>query len=403
MSAERPEDEIHGHVAQGFEPVLAAFRANFADRGDLGAAFSAVVDGQVVVDLWGGFADDQRTRPWTAETVAGIYSGTKGFVATCLTLLLDRGQLDLDAPVAQYWPEFAAAGKDGIAVRHIVSHASAIPGLVTPITLDEAADGQRIAALLAQQAPLAPPATAFWYHAMTFGWLCGELIRRIDGRSVGTFFAQEIAGPLGLDLWIGLPAEVEPRVATLVPAADFGQQKRNADAAGGRDDIAWSIWANPPRFSERPLPANRPSWHAAEIPATNGIASARSLARLYGCLADGGVVAGIPLASAEAIATARRELTSGYDPYLGTTMRFGVGFQCQVEQRLGPPSDAFGHAGTGGSVHGAWPQLGTGFSYVMNLLRDDEPVDARSASLLEALHAVVSAQRGPAPRSARTT
>jgi CubicO group peptidase (beta-lactamase class C family) len=385
---------VHGLVAPGFEPVAAAFAENLQRRGDLGAAFAAVVEGELVVDLWGGFTDAARSRPWESDTVCGVYSGTKGLVATCLALLVQRGQLDLDAPVTTYWPEFAQHGKGDVLVRHLVSHHAALPGLTTPITVTEAQDDVRIAGLLARQPALAPPGTRFWYHAMTFGWLCGELIRRADprGRSVGTFLRDEIALPLGLDLWIGLPEEIEPRVATLVPQDGFGAPGRGV----AQDPVAWSIWANPPRFTQRPLPANTRGWHAAEIPASNAIVSARSLAQLYGALVRGGGAGGgrargigSPLCAATT-ALARTELTRGIDPFLDTEMRFGLGFQLQVDDRFGPPAQAFGHGGTGGSVHGAWPAHRTGFSYVMNLLRGGAMVDERSSALLDALHGVVA-------------
>lgn len=390
---------VHGRVAPGFERVAEQFERNFERRGEVGAAFAATVDGRPVVDLWGGAADSRSGRAWDERTVVGVYSGSKGLVATCLLLLLDRGRLDLDAPVAAYWPQFAAHGKETIRVRHVVSHQAALPGLETAISNDEAGDHERIATLLAAQRPLAPPGTRFWYHALTFGWLCGELIRRVDGRTVGRFFAEEVARPLGLDAWIGLPPSEEPRVAWLERAEGFGAQKRSDAADGGSDPVAWSIWANPPRFGGGTLSANAPAWHAAEIPATNAIGSARALARLYGCLACGGAIDDRRLLDAATIELGRRCLQRGEEPYLQAPMAFGVGFQLQTEQLLlGPPHDAFGHCGTGGSAHGAWPSLRTGFSYAMNQLREVGDGDPRSTSLLEALHEAVSAARAaPAP------
>lgn len=394
---------VHGRVAPGFECVAEQFEQNFARRGEVGAAFAATVDGRPVVDLWGGASDSRSGRAWDEQTVVGVYSGSKGLVATCLLLLLDRGRLDLEAPVAAYWPEFAAHGKETILVRHVVSHQAALPGLETAISNDEAGGHERIAALLAAQRPLAPPGTRFWYHALTFGWLCGELIRRVDGRTVGRFFAEEIAAPLALDAWIGLPASEEPRVARLERADGFGAQTRN-DAADGGDPVAWSIWANPPRFGDGGLSANDPAWHAAEIPATNAIGSARAIARLYGCLACGGAIDGRRLLDATTIERAQRCLVRADEPYLQSPMAFGVGFQLQTEQMLlGPAPDAFGHGGTGGSAHGAWPSLRTGFSYAMNQLREVGDGDPRSTSLLEALHEAVSSAPPAAasPRPAR--
>jgi len=390
---------IDGFVAPGFEPVAEAFARNFAERGELGAAFSAHAGGELVVDLWGGLADRHRDVPWRHDTLVGVFSGTKGLVATCLLLLLERGALELDAPVSRYWPEFAAQGKQDILVRHVVSHRAGLPGLLTPVSVEEATDDVRMAQLLAGQPPLVPPGSKPCYHAMTFGWLCGELIRRVDGRSVGRFLREEIAGPLDLELWIGLPDREEHRVAVLERSDAFAGEHASAVGDRDADPIGWSIWSNPPRFSGGELAANARRWHAAEIPATNGIVAARSLARLYGCLACGGELDGVRLLAPETIAEGRRCLSRGHDPYLDAPVAFGTGFKVQThEMGLGPAADAFGHAGAGGSVHGAWPRLRTGFSYAPNLLLGLGAADPRAAALLSALHTSVAnaGERGAA-------
>ncbi len=308
-----------------------------------------------------------------------------------MLLLVERGLLELERPVADYWREFGAAGKRTITVGHVLAHQAALPGLETAITNDEAGEGERIAALLAAQRPLAPPGTRFWYHALTFGWLCGELVRRVDGRTLGRFLAEEVSGPLALDAWIGLPPALEPRVARLERAPRFGNPRRGGAIDRAKDPVAWSIWANPPRFGDGELPANRPAWHTAEIPASNGIASARALARLYGCLAADGAIDGIRLLRPETIALARRCRQRAEEPFLHTPMAFGAGFQLQTpQQQLGPLADAFGHGGTGGSAHGAWPSLRAGFSYAMNQLREAGDGDPRPAALLAALRAAVA-------------
>jgi len=376
---------VEGFVAPGFEPVAAAFHKNLMARGDTGAAFAAIVGGEPVADLWGGWA--AVGRPWQPDTVAGIFSGSKGLVAACLLLLLDRGRLDLERPIADYWPEFAAQGKEAIRVRHVVSHQAGLPGLLTPVTAAEATNDRRMAALVANQPAICPPGTRLHYHALTFGWLCGELIRRIDGRSVGQLFAEEIARPLGLDAWIGLPAEHDDRVALFRRDPSFGTRRSPVDGAGACQRLPWSIWENPPRFSE-PLPGNTREWRAAEVPASNGIGSARSLARLYACLARGGEIDGIRLLSPETVGLGRRLLARGQEPLLGRPFAFGIGFQLQDEgSPFGPAADGFGHPGAGGSVHGAWPGLRTGFSYVTSMLRDSEMADPRAEALLEALYA----------------
>lgn len=392
----RAVGETNGFVATGFEGVLAAFMRNFESRGEIGAAFAACVGGTPVVDLWAGYADREQGRLWDEDTLVGIFSGTKGLVATCLTLLIDRGLLDLDEPVSSYWPEFAAQGKESVLVRDVVSHQAGLPGLVVPVSIRDATDDVRMAELLAAQRQV-PRAQGPRYHALTFGWLCGELIRRVDGRSVGRLLHEDIARPLGLEIWIGLPDDQESRVAFLERDSGFGE--RVVAAARDSDGVAWSVWSNPPRFGDDGLAANLPIWHAAEIPATSGIVAARSLARLYGCLACGGEIDGERVLSSKALETARQPLAAGVEPDLGISLAFGTGFELQTaDRRLGPPSDAFGHTGAGGSVHGAWPSQGVGFSYAPNLLSDLAGPDPRAEDLLTELHAAVLAIETPGQR-----
>ena len=384
---------ICGIVRPGYERVAAEFQENFRHRGDSsGAAFTAVVQGETVVDLYGGWANGGKSIPWHTDTIVGIFSGTKGFVAICLLLLLERGQLELERPVSAYWPEFAAQGKERTLVKHLVSHQAGLPGLMTAVTPEAATDHVRMAALLATQEPICEPGTQLHYHALTFGWLCGELIRRVDGRSVGQMFAQDVAQRLGLDAWIGLPADQEPRVALLVRGPGFGAPKPGGATT---DRLAWSIWDNPPRFSSDPLPANCRYWRAAEVPASNGVASARAVARLYSCLANGGEIEGVRLLLPQTIASATRCLARGVEPFLKRDMAYGVGFQLQTESALfGKPLIAFGHDGAGGSMHGAWPALKVGFAYVTNTLIETEGRDPRSTALLDTLHDCLAARNG---------
>lgn len=376
-----------GFVLPGFEGVAEEFQRNLLERGDAGAAFAAFVDGNPVVDLWGGLASPEPVRSWRRDTLAGIFSGTKGLVATCLLLLIECGELDLEAPVCEYWPEFAAHGKEGILVRHVVSHQAGLPGLTTPVTPQEATDDIRMAKLLADQPAICPPGTRLYYHAMTFGWLCGELIRRVDGRSVGRLFREEVAEPLGLDAWIGLPAEHDGRVAVLERGSGFGSQQRDQRATRQRDPVAWSIWANPPRFSTDALPANSRRWRGAEIPASNGIATARSMARLYACLARGGELDGVRLLSPGTIRLGSTCLGRAVEPYLEKPVAFGVGFELQTESMpFGPAAVAYGHPGAGGSVHGAWPKSKAAFSYITSSLRESCGTDPRSAALTSQFH-----------------
>jgi CubicO group peptidase (beta-lactamase class C family) len=376
---------VHGSVASGFEPVEHAFRSNFLERGELGAAFAAVVDGVPVVDLWAGTADRPARRPYAADTLQVIFSGTKGMVAICLLLLLERGAIELDAPVAAYWPEFGAAGKRDIRVSDLVSHRAGLPGLRDPIAVEDFGDPDRLAAQLAAQAPLVEPGT-LCYHAITFGWLCGELVRRVDGRSIGRFFADEVAAPLGLDVWIGLPEKHEGRVARLELADGWGDDEVPTPPGS----LAEIVVRNPPVWEREGFPWNRRELHAAEIAGAGGIASSRSLARVYGCLARGGSFDGGRLLDADTVRLGRTELARGPELLVGTELAFAVGFRLQDPTcPFGPPADAFGHSGAGGSMHGAWPTEGVGFSYAMNLMRMD-PGDDRSDTLLAALHRCVT-------------
>jgi CubicO group peptidase (beta-lactamase class C family) len=366
-----------GSVAPGFERVRAAFEANFRLRDELGAAFAVYRDGEPVVDLWGGAAERATGRPWQEGSLQLIFSGTKGLVATCVLILLDRGVLALDDPVAAHWPEFAAAGKSDVRVRDLVAHTARLPAVQQEVSVDEILDDRRMAALLAAQPQSDDPRAAGCYHPLTFGWLVGELVRRADGRSVGRFFADEVAVPLGLELWIGLPGERASRVTTIEPSPAARPEEL--------DPLARKIRANPPIWEPEVFGFNRRDLHACEMPAVNGIGTARSLARLYGCLAAGGVLDGVRIVSADAIDLGRRPLSVRREPLIDVDVAFGVGFRLPTSAgEYGPVAGAFGHTGAGGSVHGAWPEHGIGFSYALNRM-SSAPDDVRAAALLDAL------------------
>jgi len=375
--------EISGYVAPGFGLVAEEFERNFSERGELGAAFTVVRGSQPLVNLCGGTADRASGRPWTPDTLTILFSGTKGMVSACMSLLIERGQLGLDVPVAEYWPEFATAGKAGVLVRNLVTHTAGLPGLQVPLTWQQALDARHMASLLARQPRSADPRAEHTYHAATFGWMCGELLRRVDGRSIGRFFAEEIARPLDLEIWIGLPAELEPRVSTI---------ELDRTWAGGIGDIAGEMADdplrravdNPPRYDPENFPWNERAWHAAEVPSSNAIGTARSIARFYAGLDR--------ILSPQTLRLASTPLSTRYDPLLGKPISFGVGFELQTGRKpLGPPADAFGHGGAGGSKHGRWPTQGLGFSYTMNLLHD-EANDERGPALLSALYACMESQ-----------
>jgi CubicO group peptidase (beta-lactamase class C family) len=363
---------VQGRVAKGYEAVAEAFRGNLLEDGDLGAAFAAVRGGEVVVDLWGGVADRETSDPWRKETLVLVFSGTKGFVAVALLILLERGLLDLDEEVGRYWPGFT----EGIRVSHVVSHTAGLPGLRDGFTVDELLNTERLAARVAVEPPYWPPGTRLAYHALSFGWICDGLIRRVDGRSAGRFLADEVARPLGLDIWVGLPSDLEPRVARLRRADDFG-----ITALGGEEEaLLRTVYGG----LLDAFPWNDAAFHRAEIPAANAIGNARSIAELYGGLDR--------LLSGETTALGGAELSRGVCAITGRPYAYGVGFELQTElERFGPPPGAYGHTGSGGSTHGMWPDECVGFSYVTNDLRPERG-DNRSRRLLSALHEAVVAR-----------
>jgi CubicO group peptidase (beta-lactamase class C family) len=376
---------IGGYVEPGFGAVADAFQRNFAQHGELGAAFAAHHEGRKVVDIWGGVADRDTGASWQEDTLQLIFSGTKGLTAGCVLLLVDDGLLDPDAYVSVYWPEFSARGKTEITVADVLSHRAGLAAPTTPVTCTEALDGVRMAALLADQSPHWAEDTRLAYHARTFGWLCDALVRRIANMSTGQFFRQRICERLNLEAWIGLPVAYEARVSRL-DASDF----EALDETGYEPDYARLIYGNPPLFGP-PISWNEHAFHAGEFPSSNGIVTARAMAEYYACLAGGGELNGVRLWSEEAVLAARAERVRGVDPYTGEPHAFGLGFALQTEQMyFGPVRNAFGHCGAGGSAHGAWPRQRVGFSYCMNAMRDERS-DHRARRLLTALAEAVDA------------
>lgn len=279
--------EIDGYTAPGFEPVAEAFAANFAEGSEVGAAVSVYLHGRPVVDLWGGLADPGTGRPWERDTTQIVYSTTKAATAVCALLLVQRGELDLDAPVARYWPEFAAAGKQDIPVRWLLTHQAGPVALDRPVARADALAWHPVAEALAAQRPQWRPGTRHGYHALTFGRLVGEVVRRVSGRSLGAFFRDEIAQPLGLDFHIGLPKAEQHRVSRLVqPEFDLDAAAIDLDQLPEPIRAIAAALADPTSLTRRaytcvepPFDHNDPDEQAAEIPATNGICTARSLAR----------------------------------------------------------------------------------------------------------------------------
>jgi CubicO group peptidase (beta-lactamase class C family) len=384
---------IDGEVAAGFEPVREAFETNFARHGDIGAAVCVYLDGRPVVDLWGGVADPaDGGRPWQRDTLQLVYSATKGATATAAHLLAQRGALDLDAPVAAYWPEFAANGKAEIPVRWLLTHQAGVAALDRPVPLADALAWQPMVDALAAQRPLWTPGTAHGYHGRTYGWLVGEVIRRVSGRTPGRFFAEEIAAPLGLDFFIGLPASERGRVSRMVykqQEFEFSAESLESIPEEFRELVAAVL--DPDSAYNRAFsvtdPAeidfNSPEVQAAEIPASNGIGTARGLARMYAALI--GEVDGVRLLTPETLAVAAKERASGPDRVLVIPSRFGSGYMLPTEASLMTGPNAFGHPGRGGSLGFADPEHGIAFGYVMNHIIEGDPSDMRAASLVDAV------------------
>lgn len=382
--------DVRGEVAAGFEPVREAFVTNFDERGDVGAACSVYVHGRKVVDLWGGLADQKHGRPWEEDTLVLVYSTTKGVTAICVHRLAQDGRLDLDGPVASYWPEFAAEGKGRITVRDLLSHRAGLPALDAPLSREDACAWTPAVEALARQAPFWEPGTRHGYHAVTYGWLVGEVVRRAIGRSVGRYLAEEIAPRLGLEFWIGLPESEEGRVARLRPPGPMRIDREALAAMPPEQLERLRAMADPGSLMQRalnptdpPFSYNRPELHRAELPAANGIGTARSLARLYA--ATIGPVDGFRLLEDATVSAATEERSAGPDAVLALDTRFGSGFflPSPFSPLMGPRS--FGHSGAGGSLAFADPDAGVGFAYVMNQMQQGLSADPRPAALVSAL------------------
>lgn len=374
---------IDGWVAPGFGAVRDEFARNFDERGEIGAAVCAYAHGRPVVDLWGGVADPSTGAPWRDETVVLVYSSTKGVTAVCVNLLVQQGRLDADAKVASVWPEFAANGKGEITVAQLMSHQAGLPYVERAATLDEALAWEPMVEALAAQAPIWAPGTAHGYHMRTYGWLAGELLRRADPqhRSPGRFLRDEIAEPLGLDFWIGLPEPIEPRVAPVVPPrADL----RAALEQLGPDLLLTKVFSNPGGHFSYDEMWNTRALHACELPSSNGIGNARALARLYAACV--GEVDGTRVLTADTLAAAAVERACGKDAVLMVDSCFGIGFMLGRSFGAANPPGAVGHAGAGGSLAFADPDRAVAFGYVMNDLRFDPDGDPRSQELVRALY-----------------
>jgi len=390
--------QIEGSCDSRFATVRNAFHENFAARGEVGGAVCVYADGKPVVDLWSGHADSARTRRWERDTVVDVASTSKGLTAICALMLVERGLLDLDAPVVHYWPEFAQAGKEKVLVRWLLSHRAGLPALRQEYPLECFNDWETTTRMLAETAPWWEPGTLHGYHAVTFGYLVGEVIRRITGIGVGHFLRSEVTGPLGEVCFIGVPEAEHFRIADVLPPPPLATGDASAAEVFFRDPDSMSGRALMNNASLTPEVINSPAWRLAEIPASNAHTSAAALGRAYGALARGGELDGVHLLSPATIEQAAAEQSAGWDAVLMAPMRFGLGFQLPMPEfsvamgfgpRLfGPGSKAFGHAGAGGSFSFADPEARIGFGYVMNQWKLGTPrnPDLRAASLVEAVY-----------------
>ncbi len=377
---------IDGVCDRRFAAVRDAFAANFAERGELGAAVAVAVGGRFVVDLWGGWADGARRRPWRQDTLVNFFSVGKGLSAVCVHGLVERGLVDLDVPVAHYWPAFAEAGKEAITLRQVLSHRAGLPAVREPLPDGAMLDWAVMTRALERQAPWWPPGTAHGYHVNTFGYLVGEVVRRVTGATLGSMLRTEIAGPLGADVHIGLPASEHGRVAE-VPWPEVGEIPATPPLA--EDDLMrWNTYCNPPGISGAGW-VNSAAWRAAEMPSTNGHGTARGVARVYAALARWGAIDGVHVLAAPVLRAAVVEHSSGPDLVVRRPSRFGLGFQLtQPERPLGPNAGAFGHFGAGGGLGFCDPEAEVALGYVTSDMgpRWQSP---RTRALIDAVYTCV--------------
>ncbi|MFK4105704.1 serine hydrolase domain-containing protein [Streptomyces sp. NPDC019531] len=384
---------VNGTVAEGFEPVRDVFAWNFEALGDRGAAVAVYRDGRKVVDLWAGTRDVDGTEPWARGTAQIVRSATKGVAAAVPLLLHQRGDLDLDAPVAEYWPEFKARGKERVLVRHILNHRAGLPVLDRPLTPEESLDPLKGPAAVAAQAPVWEPGTDHGYHALTYGWMLDEVVRRVTGAGAGAWIAREIAGPLGAEFWLGLPRDEEAagrtgRVGRIETPEREGvlrvRPKRSVvEAFDDPDSLTRRAFA-----AVTPHPdQNDPAYRASALPAANGIATADGLARIYAALI--GEVDGTRLFDPATVELARAEESAGPDRVLVVNTRFGLGYMLHGSASPFLGAGSFGHPGRGGSLGFADPETGIAFGYVTNGFRKSVTADPRAQALVRAVRAAL--------------
>lgn len=371
------ETIIHGEAQDRFAAVRNLMAASIASGEDVGLSFTATIEGETVVDLWGGWANEEKTRPWERDTIVNVYSTTKTMTALTALLIADRGELDFDKPVAHYWPEFAQGGKESVTVAHLMSHASGLSGWEEPLQGEDLYDWEKVTSLLAAQEPWWEPGTTPGYHAITQGYLVGEVVRRITGKSLGTVFREEIAEPLDADFHIGLTPEHDHRVADLIPP------ETGVGDGDFSNDIQRKTFTNP---VIDPLTTRTREWRGAEIPAAGGTGNARSVAEIHALLANGGVAKGKRILSEAGCRKALEPQIEGNDLVLmNLPIKYGLGFGLPGEMIPLPSPNSIFWGGYGGSVIVIDMDKRTTFSYVMNKMNNGLTGDPRSFNLMVAM------------------
>jgi len=370
--------DVSGFCDPKFDAVREAFEANFEQRGDVGASVAVTLEGEFVVDLWGGHRDASGEAPWQEDTIVNVWSTTKTMAAMCALVLADRGEVDFDAKVSTYWPEFAQNGKENVTVGHFMSHSAGLSGMDEKMGAPEIYDWDKVVNALAAQAPWWEPGTASGYHALTQGHLIGEIVRRVSGKSLGTFFADEIAGPLHADFHIGVAESDFDRIGQLIPPTE------GPGGLGDPDSIGARTFANPAINAHAAATAE---WRKAEIPAANGHGNARGVVRAQTPMANGGSAFGVEILSKQGAARVFEEQTNGTDLVMNVPLRFGLGYGLtQPAMPMGPNEHIAYWGGWGGSSIVIDQDAHLCVSYVMNKMDPDLLGDVRGFSLLQATY-----------------
>ncbi len=396
--------DAQGLCADGFAAVGEEFQRNLDERGEVGASFAVTVGGETVVDLWGGSLDAEGTRPWEKDSLCVGMSATKGAVALAAHLLASAGELDLDAPVASYWPEFAAAGKEAVLVRHLLSHQAGLPALRAPLPAGAFYDWDGMVERLAAEEPFWEPGTRHGYHALTWGFLVGEVIARVTGRPVGEFIATEIAEPLGLDLFVGLPPSEHGRVATLLgpPMPEPGEAipRFLLEAMTDPASIAALVMLNNGGYLV-PGEWDSPAAMSAVIPASGGVMNARSLAGLYRAIVHDRVIGRYALDDEDVAQMGAVQSAGSMDAVLSAPGRWTLGFMkagwtargVDPEVVVSLSDAAFGHTGNGGSIGFADPSCDLSVGYVMNQMSAAMGLGPTGQSLVDAVYRALGYRR----------